>query len=80
MAISLVQLRAGRREYFRQLLRQMKTVDSRQEKLQRFLRAQLAKRKGFIDVKDLTVARNQMNEMIKEMNLLANIMAKGFIE
>lgn len=80
VALTLAKLRAERRNYFRQLLSQMKNLDARQEKLQRFLRTQLNKKKGFIDVKDLDAARQMFNDMIKENNLFANLIAKGFIE
>lgn len=77
---TLQQIRAERKQFFRQLLSQMKTLDGRQEKLQRFLRIQLAKKKGFIDVKDLNAARLYFNDFTKEVNMFSSILTKGFIE
>lgn len=80
MALTLAKLRSERRTYFKQLLSQMKNLDGRQEKLQRFLRIQLNKKKGFIDIKDLDAARAMFNDMIKENNIFATLLSKGFIE
>lgn len=73
-------IRSERRKFFQMLLSQMKTVDSRQEKLQRFLRIQLNKKKGFIDVKDLQTAVLMFTDLTKEVNMFASILGKGFVE
>jgi hypothetical protein len=80
VAVTLARLRAERRTYFKQLLAQMKVLDGRQEKLQRFLRTSLNRKKGFIDIKDLDVTRQMMNDLVKEINTFASLLGKGFIE
>lgn len=77
---TLQQIRSERKTFFKQLLAQMKVLDGRQEKLQRFLRIQLSKKKGFIDVKDLNSGRLMFNDLTKEVNTFASIISKGFIE
>ena len=80
VALTIQQLRAERRKTTRDLLSLMKKLDGTQESLQRALRQALGRKKGYIDIKDLSKWQVTFKMLMTDTNNFGNLLAKGFIE
>ena len=57
----------------------MKTLDGRQEALQRHLRLVLSRKKGFVDAIDWERSKNLFAQLVAANNAFASLLSKGFV-
>lgn len=57
----------------------MKSLDAQQEKVQRYLRSCLARKKGYIDTTDWQKVQQYFAAEVKATNDFGSLLAKGFV-